>query len=1054
MRVMALIATFLFLLPVTVLLDNVSPLKEYERLLLTADSLVEAAADDSAAVIAAGAAELAEKMYGREDSVVARVQSKLGLHYCLIGDFSKAEVCIRRGLTIRENLFGAESLEAAASIFDLGRMYNFIGTHARGEDLQRKALAMRERLLYPDHPEVATSYYYLAQVCRNQNKLDEAQRYYEKALQIREKLPDRKDRDMANTLLELAHLYEKQGRYERCNEFYQRGLDIFKGIYGPSHLSVAKMLNNIGGIYFAQGQLASAEQYYLEALTIKERILRPDHSDLGTTLGNLGDLYCNLGRFGEAEALFERVIHIYEQEFGSDNPNVTRPLVCLGTMYYNRGDLTRAEQAFAKTLEIREEKFGIDHPDVIAPLTYLAAIHADRGEYDKAETLLQRALTITRRVFRPGHFLIADILNRLAHLKMKQGRYVEAGRFLDSALSMRQAIYGDKHTSVAEALESICELRCREKRAEAGLPLAAKACRIRTSHLETNASSMSEGDALGLSKSIKNSIDMLLSSYYALPNPDSIVCREVVDFILGSKGQVSDYIFERRRRIVSENDSAIQLLAESLRSVKYRLSRLYVEGPGEDIADYRTRLDSLSRMANRLEAKLSSSSASFRRERENQKISAGKLASSLPEGSILIEYFRYNRRDFPSDKAEPYFLAAVISRDGTPTIVELGKADEIEPLIRDYRRHMFRAANLGTIPSPAYKEEYRSINQRLFSRIWLPLEKYLAGHNLVFIAPDGELNTVSFAGLMDQDGHFLIEEFALQYLSSGRDIFRYHNGETQTMGLFAIGDPDYDAPGYARAGDISTEGYVMADRKYSVPRNIRSGCGRLNEIFLGPLPGTRDEIKAVSSAWEESFREPIYAFFGPGASEENFKRKAPGCRAIHLATHGYFLDGSCRIDAPQDEHAQDNGWVGENPLLRSGLFLAGSNLHGAGSDSIGIEDGILTAYEVSAMDLEGTDLVVLSACETGLGDIQVGEGVYGLRRAFQMAGAHTVISALWPLSDQYVSELLGDLYRRKDISLAEVMRRMQLARIAGLRQKGQSDHPVSWAAFIAVGDWR
>jgi CHAT domain-containing protein/tetratricopeptide (TPR) repeat protein len=1054
MRVMKLIIIFLFLLPVTALLDDVSPLKEYEQLLLTADSLAEAAAYDSAAVIAAGAAEMAEEMYGREDSIVARVNSMLGLFYCRISDFSKAEVCIRKGLTIREHLFGPESIEAAASVFDLGRLYNFIGTHALGEELQRKALAMRERHLGPNHPDIATSYYYLAQVCRNQNKLDEAQRYYEKALQIREKLPDRKNRDMANSLLELASVYDRQGRYEKCREFYQRGLDIFRSICGPSHLSVAKTLNNIGGVCYAQGQLASAEQYYLESLTIKERILRPDHPDLGTTLGNLGDLYCNLGRFGEAEALFKRVLCIYEHEFGSDHPNVTHPLEYLGKMYYNRGDLIKAEEAFTKTLELRERKFGVNHPDVIAPLTYLAAIHVDLGEYDQAEILLQRALTISRRVFQPGHFLIADILHRLARLKMKQGQYAEAGRFLDSALVMRRAIYGNEHAAVAEALESKCELQCREKRAEAGLTLAAKACRIRMSHLETNASVMSEADALGLSKSIKGSIDMLLSSYYALPNPDSSACRVVADFILGSKGQVSDYIFDRRRRIVSENDSAVQMLAESLRSAKYRLSRLYVEGPGEDIVSYRTRLDSLGREANRLEAKLSSRSASFRRERENQKVSAEKLASSLPEGSILIEYFRYNCRDFILNKAEPHYLATIISRDEIPAIVELGQADEIEPLIEDYRRHMFRAANLGTIPDPVYKEENRMINQELFSRIWLPLEKYIAGHNLVFIAPDGELNTVSFAGLMDQDGHFLIEEFALQYLSSGRDIFRYRDGEKHNTGLFAIGDPDYDAPGYARAGNISIDGYIMADRKYSVPRNIRSGCGRLNEIFLGPLPGTRDEVKAVSSAWEESFREPINAFFGPDASEENFKRKAPGCRAIHLATHGYFLDGSCRIDMPQEAYAQEGGWVGENPLLRSGLFLAGSNLHGAGCDSIGVEDGILTAYEVSAMNLEGTDLVVLSACETGLGDIQVGEGVYGLRRAFQMAGAHTVISALWPLSDQYVSELLSDLYRRKDISLAEGMRRMQMARIAELRQNGQSDHPVSWAAFIAVGDWR
>lgn len=210
----------------------------------------------------------------------------------------------------------------------------------------------------------------------------------------------------------------------------------------------------------------------------------------------------------------------------------------------------------------------------------------------------------------------------------------------------------------------------------------------------------------------------------------------------------------------------------------------------------------------------------------------------------------------------------------------------------------------------------------------------------------------------------------------------------------------------------------------------------------------------IASQWRESTSELVVAHYGPDASEENFKAHAPGSRVIHLATHGYFIEGSCQPNLPKRGIDAEQGFVGENPLLLSGLLFAGSNLHGAGADSAQAEDGILTAYEVSALDLEGTEIVVLSACETGLGEVKEGEGVYGLRRAFQMAGARTVVSALWPVSDQATADMMGQLYDKGDESLPETIRNIQLKKIDELQSDNKVDHPFSWGAFIALGDWR
>lgn len=195
-------------------------------------------------------------------------------------------------------------------------------------------------------------------------------------------------------------------------------------------------------------------------------------------------------------------------------------------------------------------------------------------------------------------------------------------------------------------------------------------------------------------------------------------------------------------------------------------------------------------------------------------------------------------------------------------------------------------------------------------------------------------------------------------------------------------------------------------------------------------------------------------YLGSNASEECFYAEAPGSRVAHLATHGYYLEDECQPEVSLRGLGSEFEYVGENPLLLSGLLLAGANLHGLTADSLGTEDGILTALEISGRDFAGTDLVVLSSCETGLGEASAGEGVFGLRRAFLLAGARVVLSALWPVSDRATAELMEHLYATQEGSLPEVMRAYAIAKIAQLRRLGIPDHPYHWAPFIATRDRR
>jgi len=427
----------------------------------------------------------------------------------------------------------------------------------------------------------------------------------------------------------------------------------------------------------------------------------------------------------------------------------------------------------------------------------------------------------------------------------------------------------------------------------------------------------------------------------------------------------------------------------------------------------------------------------------------------IPGSFKLVEYMKCDFQVLGPDSSTAHYLVLVMDNDRVLDIIDLGEASEIDALVDRYRKHMQGVSSAGRMPTVVDQHKYKRIGEELYSRIWQPVEGYVAGVDLVLLAPDGALNMVSFAGLMDRDGKYLTEKTPIHYLSSGRDLIRLKNQAEAVAGLFALGDPDYGASVVARRPESAITADTISQEAYHAARNVRSGCAELKDITVSSLPGTRQEIEQVVAIWKESTGEAAVFYFGSDASEERFKAEAWGNRVIHLATHGYFLEGVCQPEVLQARRLDsDVGYVGENPLLLSGLFLAGANLHGQDADSLGAEDGILTAEEVMAMNLDGTELVVLSACETGLGEVKAGEGVYGLRRAFQMAGARTVISALWPVSDKTTADMMSRLYDRKGESLPETIRRIQLKSINELRSQNKADHPFSWGAFIALGDWR
>jgi len=923
------------------------------------------------------------------------------------GNLDSAVVIAKVALQKAEAQFGKSDTTVASVLNTLGKLYYRQAKFAEAEPPFKRALEIREKTLGPHHPDVAIS------------------------------------------LSNLGNLYEEQARYAEAEPLYKQALEIQEKILSPDHPKVASSLNNLGILYWQQGRYVEAEPLYKRALKIREKALGPDHPDVASSLNTLGNLYWSKGGYVEAEPLYKRALKIREKALGPDHPKVASSLNNLGMLYDDQGRYTEAESLYTRALEIREKALGPDHPDVAPSLNHLGILYHKQSRYAEAEPLYKRALEILERVLGPDHPDVALSLNNLGMLYDDQGRYAEAERFHKRALEIREKALGPDHPDVASCLGSLAVLYRDQEKWYDSQSSARRAHDIRRKNFRDGFEVLSEKNALLYSKFMRDEAGTYLSILCDSPDTSSGCAREIADVVFSSKGQVSDGIFARQRTFFQETDSSLRPLADSLRLARFKLAKLWVKGPDEEHPEgYKNELSKASGEKERLESELARRSVSFRKELEIWEVDCKKVSRCLPIGCALVEFTKYNYIK-PRGETEPRYLVVVVNSDNEVFTIDLGRAAKIDSSVSWYRSHF-------QFPAMIDARGYKRISGEIYRLVWRPIEKKLGRAKTLFIAPDGALNLVSFAGLMDDTEKYLIEKYPIHYLSSGRDLLRLKEKPPCGSGLLALGDPDYDAPASARLSTKPVQAVTdtLLASASPIVRNIRSGRKELKEMKVSRLPQTRHEVELVSKRWKEESKEPVRTYFGAQACEKTFKADAPGSRVIHLATHGYFVSPEYLSRPQRKGIGLSETFVGENPLLYSGLFLAGSNLHGKGADSLGAEDGILTAEEVEGMNLEGTELVVLSACETGLGEVKSGEGVYGLRRAFQMAGVRTVVSTLWPVSDQTTAELIGRLYSTKRGNIPQLMQKMALDRIKELRKKGQSDHPYSWGAFIALGDWR
>lgn len=800
-----------------------------------------------------------------------------------------------------------------------------------------------------------------------------------------------------------------------------------------------------GRLAMARGDFATAERMLRGALNKRMSVLGSDAPSLGECYTALGSLYAKQNRFDEAERARKQTVAIYRASYGDLHPLVAKSTLQLAEWLRDHGDYQSAEPLFREALQTFGHIYGSSHANMAASVHGLADLHMKLRHYDEAETMYEEEFAINSTVFGQDHPSVAANFVAMGNVSLALGKISSADTMFMAAQVVYQRSFGGSVVEMVPAM--IGESKCALTLADWPRALGKSRLAFETAHeaFRRNALALSEADALNYSRQISDAAQMYLTAFLRADTVTDEWVSTAVDIILQVKGQVSEEIFSRHRALGAMNDSTIVAMNEELREISLLRTRRLTTG-AQDQATLAL-LDSLNTRAAELESELALRSSEYRQMLASARVSAKEVGDRLPDGACLIEYFGFTDQIDETDSTRERYLAIVLNRGRKPQIVDLGPASIINEYVSSYRRHLAKASTPGYTLIPLDAASYALKCRPLWESIWKPVEQQVAKAKMVMVAPDAALNLVSFSALKDSTDTYLIEKYPIHYLSSGRDLLTMEATSTASSGLFAMGDPDYSATPAARIKGEESPGVSSTDTSVQVvSRNVRSSCGTLADMKVSQLPSTRREVEQIMTSWKAGRKEEITPFFGAQASEDNIKRFSPGHRVVHIATHGFFLSGSC---------SDENGGsaINESPLLQSGLLLAGANLHGAGADSAGIDDGILTAEEVVTLPLTGTQLVVLSACETGLGEVKAGEGVYGLRRAFLLAGARTVISSLWPVPDKETAAMMSQLYSSQGSTLPATMRRIQLDRIAQTRTSGAVDHPFSWGAFIILGDW-
>jgi tetratricopeptide (TPR) repeat protein len=818
------------------------------------------------------------------------------------------------------------AIQRAAGLDDRVQQLYEGGSFQQALPLALDTLNIRESLLGPEHPDTAASLDQLARLHTATAAFAKAEPLYQRAIAIRTQALGAESPETAKSLHNLAELYARDGSYAKAEQVHKRALAIREKVLGPEHPDTDESLTSLALIYLDTAAYVKAEPLFLRSLSISRKTLGSEHTNTARAMHNLARLYTNTGEYTKAEPMMQEAVAIDEKAFGPDHRNVATSLTNLGTVYSRMHAYARAEPLLQRAVAIQEKISGPEHLDTADPISNLAVTYLRTGKYAEAEALFGRALLIQQKALGIGHPRVASSLDDLAEVYRQSNAYARAEPLHHQAIATLEKTVGLEHRLTVYALRRLAATQWAMGSSAQALSTFERYQKAQTKNTDRFLLTGSESRKLAYLQSRREEISTDISFSVATASPEAAAFG--LNTVLQYKGRVedamSDSVARLRRSLKGEGPEILEQLA----AVATRISTLAYQGPGNlSVGAYREHLARLTREQEDLEAQLAKRSSEFRRQIAPVTIQA--VQRQLPKNTVLVEWFRYQAYDpraaVHAQTREPRYVAYVLKHTGDPAVIDIGGAQQIEAAVRGFT---------AAVRSPR-REGFKVLAADLSDRLLAHLRPHLMGAERVLMSPDAALNLVPMAALLDERGEYLVRSLEISYLTSGRDLLRLASSSAARSNPVILGSPAY--------GELSGLPVDIA----SPNEPTRSADLDRSELRFRPLLGTVLEIQALKRLMKLQDTDVL---MGSKASEARLKQlRAP--RILHIATHGFFLSDQqveAELNARGERVDAATAPIRENPLLRSGLALAGANQRRSGK-----EDGILTACEWYRVVLRG-----------------------------------------------------------------------------------------------------
>jgi CHAT domain-containing protein/tetratricopeptide (TPR) repeat protein len=1006
---------------------------------------------------------------------------EIGSLHSLQGRPLDAIPLLERALAISEKKFGRESTEAATALASLGNARAQAGQFEPALASLKRSLQIREEILSPTNPDLGMATFNLGFVYAQAGNYGLAMPLLERSKALFEKSYIPRDGVTAGPFaLALNNLGSAQlniGEYDKGISTLQRGLAVNELAFGNASINLVDPLNSLAEAYSTRGDFDRAQPLLERALRLLEGAPSFLNGVRVSALNSLAWMLLNIGDDDAASKLFSQAKDLGEKQLDSTAIPVASSLDGLALINERRGNIAGALALSERSLRIREKKLGPSDLSVAVGLHNASELVERSGDPDRARSMLQKALAIEQKTLPSNHPNIGKTLDRLATLAFRRGNFSEAQdlwresiAIADSAapdspdtcqrlggLGSAEIFNGDVPKGVAEFVEAWKRLR----RCIAGQTVFQKG---------SSAASLQKQEQFG--RDWFNSLCELAPLTTAQP----AAAQSGAEQLAFGKALLEE-IETIRTKLTAEGRTQVQALREQADSARMRLMAISTpEGSWmvRQTTDWQnSQRDKVEAELKGIEEKLASASGLVSQIISESKLSLTEIARHLPPNAALVDFVQYRRYDAQwtgqgyaaHEQRYAAYLTFPLVGDSANVVVErvdLGEAAPIDEAVgtiaKRFAAGQYRAKDLP----PAF--------QRLSDLVYAPLAKHLSNASHLIICPDGQLNRIPFE-MLPVGNKFLVEEKTISYVTSGREVVRLAGSKSniQSSKSLVMGDPDFDfdlksfpEKRVTRVPNSNEE--ARGESGTSVAHSSENGLAvtrSLSRDYRGlkfkPLPGAEAEARSVAKL----LGGDAVLRLGPEAREAELKSvRSP--RVLDLATHGFFLsdqefshtnsgnaDLMTGLGARQGVPTTKTDW--ENPLARCGIALAGANRASQIPNAVA-EDGLLTGLEASLLNLQGTELVILSACDSGSGEVKIGEGVMSLGLAFRIAGAETVLASHWNVNDKATSLLMTEFMRRwrAGESRANAWREAQLTL---LRSKDFSN-PFFWAAFTLTGEWR